>query len=148
MNRSKSTAPYRCSAQYFWAGLLDWWQEKLYAERHPDYSPSSDTGSDKPRKGLGATLLAGAAALALLGALAVVVATLAPALSKGVSVVGTANVAWASVWAVVGLSVALFAVLPLWLGWKFLRFSKAMCRRGWQIHTGQRVPFSLHIRAR
>lgn len=132
----RAPPPYRCSLDYFWLGLVDWFAEQsLPASARP--LPSKD--STAPESGswgvLGKTAL-GAVLLLLL--IAFVVAQLAPFLVQGLGWAGTGAVASGTMWLAAASSLAFLLWLPLSAGRRAWRFSERMCRRGYEIRHGLR----------
>lgn len=134
VQRPRALPPYHCSAHYFWLGLKDWVAENTFARG----SQPADTPVKQPASYVAAGL---AVALLAIVALASVVMWASPSLVGGMAVLGSRNVA-----ALAGLAAAAAAVLavvgvPAWAGLRFWRGCQSLCRRGWELETGQRSAF-------
>lgn len=120
---------YRWNWRYFRIGLADY----VRARRAGELKPSRKVRTP------GSMVATGAAALAVMLVLALVVGWVAPAAS---GVLGNAGVPLLTALGV-GLitlgSLALLVALPCALGLKGWRFANEMARRGWEIEHGLRV---------
>ncbi len=127
---------YRCTFDYFWTGLTDWFAEQSLPARARHDLPDSQ-GPAEPGVGsvLAKTVL-GAVLLLLL--IAFVVAQLAPVLVQGMAWAGTGAVADAAMWLAGLSSLAFLLWVPLSAGRRVWRFTHRMCRRGYEIRHGLR----------
>ncbi len=132
--RPRALPQYSCSAHYFWLGLKDWVAENTFARgTQPANTPVKQPASYAVA-GLTVALLS-------VAALASVVAWASPSLVGGMTVIGSRNVAAAAGLASTIAAGLLIAGLPAWVGLRFWRGSRNLCRRGWELETGQRQPF-------
>ncbi len=132
----KPPPAYRCSFEYFWLGLTDWFAEQALPTSARAALPAGGTPPASSGWGVLGKTAVGAVALLLL--IAFVVAQLAPVLVLGMGWAGTGAVASATMWLAGASGLAFLLWLPLSAGRRVWRFSNHMCRRGYEIRHGLR----------
>ena len=117
-----------CSFRAFWVGFVDWWAEQLNpgAAREAQPAPAARRVARIVTLGL------------LVLAAPVVAALFAPLAAGTMSAVGTQAVARTSEAAAVVVGLVCAVGLPVWVGWRTLRFCGQMCERGQDILEGRR----------
>ena len=117
-----------CTFRAFRVGFIDWWAERL----HPDASRRAQP-APAARRVVRVVMLG-----LLVLAAPVVAALFAPLAAGTMSAVGTQAVARTSEAAAVVVGLACVVGLPVWAGWRTLRFCGQMCERGQDILEGRR----------
>ncbi len=123
--------PYRCSFENFWLGLKDYVLERVTG-------PNASQGSAAVTRSAASSVTLLSVAAVLMVVLAFALAQFAPVWIGSAYSPSTRQVAEFSVVASTLVAVAVMLAVPAVVGWRFWRFSRAMCVRGWEIRCGTR----------
>lgn len=119
-----------CTFKTFWAGFTDWWAERC--------NPQAATKSSAPAKPTTNRVVQAMLLVALLVAAPVFAMLFAPLAASTMSAAGTTAVAWIAQAGAIIIGLGFLIGLPVWAGWKVLRFCRTMCERGHDILAGRR----------
>lgn len=125
-----SRAP--CTWKAFRAGIADWFVEKTSSPAPSKAPLDAERAAPRLRKL--------AIVLVLLLCAPFLAAAFAPVAAKSLSLAGPQAVAGASMALAVAVGLLFVVGVPVYLGWRLMRFAHSMCERGNELLAGSRAP--------